>query len=28
VLLNAASAIAVLRYLRGERITLWKPRTG
>jgi cellulose synthase/poly-beta-1,6-N-acetylglucosamine synthase-like glycosyltransferase len=28
VLLNAASAIATLRFLKGERITVWKPRTG
>jgi len=28
VLLNAASAIATFRFLRGERITVWKPRTG
>ena len=28
VLLNAASGIATFRFLRGERITVWKPRTG
>lgn len=28
VLLNVASGIATLRFLRGERITVWKPRTG
>ena len=28
VLLNAASGLATLRFLRGERITVWKPRTG
>ena len=28
VLLNAACAVAALRFARGERITLWKPRTG
>jgi len=28
VLLNAASAVATWRFLRGERITVWKPRTG
>lgn len=27
-LLNAACAIAALRFIRGERITVWKPRTG
>lgn len=28
VLLNAACAVAVVRFARGERITVWKPRTG
>lgn len=28
VLLNAASAVAAARFLRGERITIWKPRMG
>ena len=28
VLLNAACAVAALRFVRGERITVWKPRTG
>ncbi|MGH7106723.1 MAG: glycosyltransferase family 2 protein [Acetobacteraceae bacterium] len=28
VLLNAACAVAALRFLRGERITIWKPRAG
>jgi cellulose synthase/poly-beta-1,6-N-acetylglucosamine synthase-like glycosyltransferase len=28
VLLNAASALAVARFVRGERITVWKPRIG
>ncbi len=27
-LLNAASAVAVARFVRGERITVWKPRMG
>lgn len=28
VLLNAACAVAAVRFARGERITVWKPRTG
>lgn len=28
LLLNAACAVAAVRFARGERITVWKPRTG